>query len=101
MIRTLLLSTAAAIGLSLSAAAQDIAIINAKVWTGTDAGTLENATVYVSNGTVQGMGVNYAPPSGTRQIDAGGNWVTPGIIAPFSRVGTVEVGAEDPNAQLD
>ena len=95
MIRTLLLSTAAAVSLTLAAAAQDVAIVNAKIWTGTDAGTLENATVYMSDGTVQGMGVNYAPPSGTRQIDAGGNWVTPGIIAPFSRVGTVEVGAED------
>lgn len=94
MIRTLLLSTAAA-GLALCAAAQDVAIVNAKVWTGTNAGTLDNATVYISNGTVQGMGVNYAPPSGTPTIDANGNWVTPGIIAPFSRVGTVEVGAED------
>lgn len=94
MIRTLLLSTAAA-GLALCAAAQDVAIVNAKVWTGTNAGTLDNATVYISNGTVQGMGVNYAPPSGTPTIDASGNWVTPGIIAPFSRVGTVEVGAED------
>ena len=66
-----------------------------KIWTGTDAGTLENATVYISDGTIQGMGVNYAPPSGTQTIDAQGNWVTPGIISPFSRVGTVEVGAED------
>lgn len=94
MIRTLLLSTAAA-GLALCADAQDVAIVNAKIWTGTNAGTLDNATVYISNGTVQGMGVNYAPPSGTPTIDANGNWVTPGIIAPFSRVGTVEVGAED------
>jgi imidazolonepropionase-like amidohydrolase len=95
MIRTLLLSTVAAACVTVSAAAQDVAITNAKVWTGTDAGTLENATIYFSDGTIQGMGVNYAAPSGTRQIDAGGNWVTPGIIAPFSRVGTVEVGAED------
>ena len=95
MIRTLFLATVAAASLTLSAAAQDVAIVNAKVWTGTSAGTLENATVYVSDGTIQGMGVNYAPPSGTRLIHAGGNWVTPGIIASFSRVGTVEVGAED------
>ncbi|MEO1553306.1 MAG: amidohydrolase family protein [Pseudomonadota bacterium] len=95
MIRKFLLAGAATLGLLASAAAQDIAIINAKIWTGTDAGTLENATVYISDGTVQGMGVNYAPPSGTAIVNADGNWVTPGIIAPFSRVGTVEVGAED------
>ena len=94
MIRTLLLSSAA-FGLIASAAAQEIAIVNAKIWTGTDAGTLDNASVYISDGTIQGIGVNFAPPSGTPTIDAEGAWVTPGIIAPFSRVGTVEVGAED------
>ncbi|MEL6857771.1 MAG: amidohydrolase family protein [Pseudomonadota bacterium] len=94
MIRTLLLSSAA-IGLSLTMTAQEIAIVNAKIWTGTDAGILENASVYISDGTVQGIGVNFSPPSGTPTIDADGAWVTPGIIAPFSRVGTVEVGAED------
>ncbi len=95
MIRKILLASAAAYGLFASASAQDIAIVNAKVWTGTEAGTLENATVYISDGSIQGLGVNYAPPSGTPIINADGNWVTPGIIAPFSRVGTVEVGAED------
>lgn len=95
MIRTLLLSTVAAASVALSAAAQNVAITNAKVWTGTDAGTLDNATVYISNGEIAGIGVNFAAPSGTETIDAEGNWVTPGIIAAFSRVGTVEVNAED------
>ena len=95
MIRTLLISTAAALSLAAGAAAQNVALVNAKVWTGTDAGTLENATIYISNGNVEGVGVSFAPPSGTQLIDVAGNWVTPGIIAPFSRVGTVEVGAED------
>lgn len=95
MIRKLLLSTAAMLSLTATAAAQDVAIVNAKVWTGTSAGTLDNATIYVSDGVIEGMGVNFAAPSGTQTIDVGGNWVTPGIIAPFSRVGTVEVGAED------
>ena len=95
MIRKLLLSAAAASAITLGAAAQEFAIVNAKIWTGTDAGTLDNATVYVSDGEVVGMGVNFAPPSGTRLIDAEGHWVTPGIISPFSRTGIVEVGAED------
>ena len=95
MIRKLLLSTAAIISVAATAAAQDVAIVNAKVWTGTDAGTLDNATIFISDGIIEGMGINFAAPSGTQTIDVGGNWVTPGIIAPFSRVGTVEVGAED------
>jgi imidazolonepropionase-like amidohydrolase len=95
MIRKLLVSAAATALLSLGAAAQNVAIVNAKVWTGTDAGTLENANIYISNGEIAGLGVNFAPPSGTETIDAGGNWVTPGIFSPFSRTGIVEVGAED------
>lgn len=95
MIRKILLSAAASAAIALGAAAQNVAIVNAKVWTGTDAGTLDNATVYISNGDVAGLGVNFAPPSGTELIDAEGNWVTPGIFSPFSRTGIVEVGAED------
>ena len=95
MIRKLLLSTVAAASFVAAAAAQNVALVNAKVWTGTEAGTLENATIYIANGVVEGIGVNFAPPSGTQLIDVDGNWVTPGIVAPFSRVGTVEVGAED------
>lgn len=95
MIRTLLASTAAIIGLSVSATAEDIAIINAKVWTGTDAGTIENASIFISNGVIQELGVNLPTPDNIATINANGSWVTPGMIAPFSRVGTVEVGAED------
>ncbi|MCR9193764.1 MAG: amidohydrolase family protein [Hyphomonas sp.] len=95
MIRKILLSAATAATLALGAGAQNIAITNAKVWTGTDAGTLENANIYISDGEIAGLGVNFAPPSGTELIDAEGNWVTPGIFSPFSRTGIVEVGAED------
>lgn len=95
MIRKILLFTAAAATLTLGTGAQNIAITNAKVWTGTDAGTLENANIYISDGEIAGLGVNFAPPSGTELIDAEGNWVTPGIFSPFSRTGIVEVGAED------
>ena len=95
MIRKILLSVAATATLALSPAAQNVAIINAKVWTGTDAGTLNNATIYIADGEIAGLGINFAPPSGTRLINADGNWVTPGIFSPFSRTGIVEVGAED------
>jgi len=95
MIRTLILSAVSGLALA-SAAAQDIAITNAKVWTGTTAGTLDNATVMVTDGEVTAIGENLgAPRPGVPVIDADGKWLTPGIIAPFSRVGIVEVGAED------
>ena len=95
MIRTLCLAAIAALTLSLSAAAQDLAITNAKVWTGTNAGTLNSATVIIIDGKITGVGINLAPPSDMRTINADGKWLTPGIIAGFTRVGIVEVGAED------
>jgi len=95
MIRTLILTAVSGLALA-SAAAQDIAITNAKVWTGTTAGTLDNATVMVTDGELTAIGENLgAPRPGVPVIDADGKWLTPGIIAPFSRVGIVEVGAED------
>ncbi len=95
MIRKLMLSAVSAACFGLAAQAQNLAITNAKVWTGTDAGTLESATVIVLDGKVSGVGVNLAPPSNMRTVNADGKWVTPGFIAPYSRVGIVEVGAED------
>lgn len=95
MIRTFILSAASALAIA-SAAAQDLAITNAKVWTGTSAGTLENATVIITDGEISALGENLsAPRGGVPVIDAEGKWLTPGIIAPFTRVGIVEVGAED------
>ena len=95
MIRTLCLAATSALALCFSAAAQDLAISNAKVWTGTDAGTLNSATVIIIDGEITGVGINLAPPSNMRTVNANGKWLTPGIIVPFTRVGIVEVGAED------
>lgn len=94
MIRTVFLAIAA-LAVSFGAGAQDLAIVDAKVWTGTRAGTLNSATVIIIDGKVSGVGINLAPPSDMRRINAGGKWLTPGLIAPFSRIGIVEVGAED------
>lgn len=44
------------------------------------------------------VGRNIAPPKGAHIIDATGKWVTPGLIAPFSRLGLVEVdGVKETN----
>lgn len=95
MMRTLISAALLTITSSVSAMAQDAVIINARAWTGTDAGTVENATIVVEDGKIVSIGAGAAAPSGSGlTIDAEGNWVTPGIIAPYSRVGIVEVGAE-------
>lgn len=96
MIRTTLLAAASALTLLGTAQAQDIAITNAKIWTGTDAGTLDNATIIIRDGRVSAIGEGLSLPRGGMQtVDAEGKWLTPGIIAPFATTGTVEVGAED------
>ena len=75
--------------------AQDYAITNAKVWTGSETGTLEQATVLVQDGRIAALGPGLSVPAGIESVDAEGQWLTPGIFSAFSRTGLVEVGAED------
>jgi len=63
----LLLSTIAS-----TAIAQDYFISDAKLVTNTSQGTVE-----------------------TEMIKADGRWVTPGLIAPYSRLGLMDIGGED------
>lgn len=86
----------AALILAIPAIAQTVAITNAKAWTGTQRGTIDNATLIIVDGTISDIRTGTATlPAGTEVIDADGRWVTPGIISPFSRTGIVEVSAED------
>jgi imidazolonepropionase-like amidohydrolase len=48
-------------------------------------------TVVIRNGRIAAAGANVAVPSGAQVIDARGKWVTPGIVAGFSRLGLTEV----------
>lgn len=96
MIRKTLLSAVAMTALTLPGFAQDLYIGNAKVWTGTDAGVVDNAGILIRDGEIVAMGAGLsAPRGGIQTVDAEGNWVTPGIISAFSRTGIVEVSAED------
>jgi imidazolonepropionase-like amidohydrolase len=52
-------------------------------------------TVLVRDGRVVAAGANVAVPAGARTVDATGKWVTPGIVAGFTRLGLVEVDAVD------
>ncbi|PKP98175.1 MAG: amidohydrolase [Alphaproteobacteria bacterium HGW-Alphaproteobacteria-13] len=79
--------------IALPVAAQDIAITNARLVIGDGSAPVEGGTVVVRGGKVVAAGAGVAVPAGVEQVDAEGRWVTPGIVAAFSRVGLVEVDA--------
>ena len=54
---------------------------------------LANATIILSDGVITALGTNIAIPANARRIDATGKWITPGLVAPVTSLGTVEVGA--------
>ncbi len=97
MIRKLLISFGFAASVMLPATAQTTAITGGKVWTGSDRGTIENANVLIQDGRIVAVGPanTVSTAAADTIIDADGNWVTPGIIVPYSQIGIVEVGAED------
>ena len=95
MKRLLLLSAAF---LAAPAAAQSVAITNAKLVIGDGSAPIEGGTVIVRDGRVVAAGRSIAVPTGTATVDAGGRWVTPGIVAGFTRMGIVESdGVEETN----
>nr|WP_208411821.1 amidohydrolase family protein [Sphingomonas naasensis] len=89
----MLLAASATLALAVPAAAQTVAITNAKVVIGDGAGPVEGGTVVIRDGRVVAAGAGVAAPAGARVVDAGGRWVTPGIFAGFTRMGIVEVDA--------
>lgn len=95
MIIRILSASILALGLALPMSAQDFAIQNAKIWTGTDQGLIESGSVLVEGGEIVAVGDEIEIPAGTETVDADGRWLTPGMISSFSRTGIVEVNAED------
>jgi imidazolonepropionase-like amidohydrolase len=74
-------------------AAENVAIVGGRVVTNSGA-PVERGTVLISGGRVTGVTSGPAPV-GYRVIDAGGKWVTPGVIPAISQIGLVEVNAVD------
>jgi imidazolonepropionase-like amidohydrolase len=94
--RNLLLGATAALALVTPAAAQNVAITNAKLVIGDGSQPVDGGTVVIRDGKVVAAGPGVAVPSGVRVIDAGGKWVSPGLFAGFTRMGIIEVdGVED------
>jgi imidazolonepropionase-like amidohydrolase len=83
--------------------AETIAITGGTVALGDGSEPLPGATVVIRNGRILRAGQGVAVPAGARIVDASGKWVTPGIVAGFSRLGISEVdlsveGSEDLSA---
>ncbi|MFD1950995.1 amidohydrolase family protein [Sphingomonas arantia] len=70
---------------------QIVAITNAKLVVGDGGGPVDGGTVVISGGRVTAAGRGVAVPGGARVIDAQGKWVSPGLVAGFTRLGIVEV----------
>jgi imidazolonepropionase-like amidohydrolase len=90
------------LGAAAPVAAQTIAITGGMVAIG-DGGEPVSGTVVIRNGRIVAAGPNARVPAGATIIDATGKWVTPGIVAGFSRLGLAEIdlsgeGGEDTNA---
>ena len=71
--------------------AQTIAITNGTVALGDGSEPIRGATVVFRNGRIVAAGPGVPVPAGAQVIDANGKWVTPGIVAGFSRLGLAEV----------
>ncbi|HEX8363648.1 MAG TPA: amidohydrolase, partial [Allosphingosinicella sp.] len=79
--------------LAAPAIAQSVAITGGRVVLGDGSAPIDGGTVVINNGRVVAAGAGVAVPAGATIIDAQGRWVTPGIVAGFSRIGLVEVDA--------
>jgi imidazolonepropionase-like amidohydrolase len=80
-----------------AAAAQTVAIQNARIYTmaGDGAGRIDNGDVIIRDGVVAAIGQDLAAPEGATVINAQGRIVTPGIFAPWSQIGLVEINLDD------
>ncbi len=93
----LLASSLAALAASFSlASAQTIAIQNARVYTmaGANAGRIDNGDVIVKDGVISAIGQDIPVPEGATVINAQGRIVTPGLFAPWSQIGLVELSLD-------
>jgi imidazolonepropionase-like amidohydrolase len=82
--------------------AQTIAISGGTVALGDGSAPIPNGMVVIRDGRVVAAGnIRMKLPADTQVIDATGKWVTPGIVAGFSRLGLADVdgGAEGANDQ--
>jgi imidazolonepropionase-like amidohydrolase len=89
-------AAASALALSLAASpalAQTVAITGGTVALGDGSAPIQGGTVVIRGGRIVAAGQGVAVPADAQRVDATGKWVTPGLVAGFSRVGLLEVDA--------
>jgi imidazolonepropionase-like amidohydrolase len=91
MIRSFLLTGAACAALAVPAAAQTIAITNARLEP-VSGPAIVSGTIVLRDGKIVALGAGVAAPAGATVIDAKGGVVTPGLIAPSSNLTASEIG---------
>jgi len=91
----LLLAGVVALAAAAPVVAQTTAITGGRVVIGDGSPPIDGGTVVLRDGRVVAAGANVAVPPGATIVDARGKWVTPGVVAGFSRIGLVEVDAVD------
>jgi imidazolonepropionase-like amidohydrolase len=77
--------------LSGTAHAETIAITGGRLVIGDGTPPIDNGSVLLRDGRIAAAGANIAIPPSARIIDARGKWITPGLVAGFSRVGLAEI----------
>lgn len=55
-------------------------------------GVKEQTDLLFENGRITQIGRNLNPPGNTEVIDVTGKWVYPGLIAPYTSIGLIEIG---------
>src|SRR6266404_4780942 len=70
---------------STSAPHNDVVIKNAVVMTVTH-GNIKNGSIYIKDGKIAAIGESVKAPAGVTTIDAGGKYVTPGIVDSHSHI---------------
>ena len=80
---------------SAPALSQTIAITGGTVALGDGSEPIPGGIVLMSNGRIVAAGHNVVVPADAERIDATGKFVTPGLVAGFSRLGLSDVDAVD------
>ena len=92
IVTTIFLFSLALSGVSVSGS-QSVLIQNATIMTASDLGILENTDLLIENGLIAAIGKNLNT-NDAKIIDASNMIVTPGLIAPHSQLGLVEIELE-------
>ncbi|MES2045136.1 MAG: amidohydrolase family protein [Pseudomonadota bacterium] len=87
---------------AMPATAETVAIVNADIVTMGPGGEIARGTIVVRDGIIIAVGDKVTPPAGARIVDAKGGVVTPGLVAPITNLGLVEIrsiaGSDDRGA---